>query len=245
MQETHGSHAIRLQKLGNGFSGIGIDPADTNLRNRPMRQFTSTTALDHAGTTDPSIPFHDLMVAALPQLRQQAFALTRNRSDADDLVQAAVTNALAAQQSFMPGTNFKAWMSRILRNRFLSDMRRRRETVEMDDAPPEAFARAASQEDSIALQELRHNLGRLPADQRIALMMVTVQGLSYEEVSAQLGVAVGTLKCRVFRARKQLQAWLLGNEPSVANRSATEKRASAIPRRVATVSDDERRLRAS
>jgi RNA polymerase sigma-70 factor (ECF subfamily) len=51
-------------------------------------------------------------------------------------VQAAVTNALSAQQSFMPGTNFKAWMSRILRNRFLSDMRRRRETVEVDEAPP-------------------------------------------------------------------------------------------------------------
>ena len=209
-----------------------------------MRQFHSTTAMDHAGTTDPSIPFHDLMVAALPQLRQQAFALTRNRSDADDLVQAAVTNALSAQQSFMPGTNFKAWMSRILRNRFLSDMRRRRETVEVDEAPPEAFARAASQEDSIALQELRHNLGLLPADQRIALMMVTVQGMSYEEVSAQLGVAVGTLKCRVFRARKQLQVWLLGNYAPASNRLTSEKKTSLVPRRKFNVTHDERRPRA-
>lgn len=191
-----------------------------------MRQFHSSSAMDHAGATDPSVPFHDLMVAALPQLRQQAFALTRNRADADDLVQAAVTNALSAQHSFMPGTNFKAWMSRILRNRFLSDMRRRRETVEVDEAPPEAFARAASQEDSIALQELRRNLARLPADQRLALMMVTVQGMSYEEVSAELGVAVGTLKCRVFRARKQLQTWLLG-EDAASQRLMAEKRAAA------------------
>ena len=209
-----------------------------------MRQFHSSTAMDHAGTTDPSIPFHDLMVAALPQLRQQAFALTRNRSDADDLVQAAVTNALSAQQSFMPGTNFKAWMSRILRNRFLSDMRRRRETVEVDEAPPEAFARAASQEDSIALQELRHNLARLPADQRLALMMVTVQGMSYEEVSAELGVAVGTLKCRVFRARKQLQVWLLG-EDAGSQRLMAEKRAAAPSLRGSQPKGIERRVGAS
>lgn len=192
----------------------------TNQRMLSMRDHTAPNVMDQMGTTDPETPFHTLMVATLPALRQQAFALTRNRADADDLVQAAVTNALAAQHSFTPGTNFKAWMSRILRNRFLSDMRRRRETVEVDEAPADAFARAASQEDSIALQELRHALAKLPADQRLALMMVTVQGLSYEEVSEQLGVAVGTLKCRVFRARKQLQSMLLGEAP--AERRAVE-----------------------
>jgi len=166
--------------------------------------------------------FHELLISVLPQLRQQAFALTRNRADADDLVQAAVANALAAKQSFEPGTNFKAWMSRILRNRFLSDMRRRRETVEVEDAPQEAFARPAGQEDSVAVSELRVQLARLPADQRLALMMVAVQGLSYEEVSSELGVAVGTLKCRVFRARKQLQAWLLPDEPAPATNQAAQ-----------------------
>ncbi len=188
-----------------------------------MRDPKAPTVMDQMGATDPGTPFHELMVQALPALRQQAFALTRNRADADDLVQAAVTNALAAQHSFTPGTNFKAWMSRILRNRFLSDMRRRRETVEVEEAPADAFARAAGQEDSIALQELRHALAKLPADQRLALMMVTVQGMSYEEVSEQLGVAVGTLKCRVFRARKQLQAWLLGEEPAAQRPGAGQR----------------------
>ncbi|MFL1463879.1 sigma-70 family RNA polymerase sigma factor [Roseococcus sp. DSY-14] len=201
------------------------------------------STMEQMGATDPETPFHTLMVGALPGLRQQAFALTRNRADADDLVQAAVTNALAAQHSFTPGTNFKAWMSRILRNRFLSDMRRRRETVEVDEAPADAFARAASQEDSIALQELRHALAKLPSDQRLALMMVTVQGMSYEEVSAQLGVAVGTLKCRVFRARKQLQAMLLGDAP--AERRAVEairQGASPQPANRRMVNPVERRL---
>ncbi|WP_431281596.1 sigma-70 family RNA polymerase sigma factor [Humitalea sp. 24SJ18S-53] len=164
--------------------------------------------------SDPAASFHDLLIGCLPRMRQQAFALTRRRADADDLVQAAVVNALAARDSFIPGSNFKAWMSRILRNRFLSDVRRRREMVEMDDAPAESMSRPATQEDSVAMSELQVCVARLPADQRIALMMSAVQGMSYEEMSEELGVAVGTLKCRVFRARKQLQAWLLDEEPT-------------------------------
>ncbi|MBR0648135.1 sigma-70 family RNA polymerase sigma factor [Roseomonas terrae] len=154
--------------------------------------------------------FHEALVALLPKLRVQALSLTRNRADADDLVQAAVTNALAAQSSFTPGTNFGAWMYRILRNRFISDRRRQRETIDMDDAPADAFARPAGQEDSLALRELRTEIAKLPADQRTALVMVTVQGMSYEEVAAAMGCAVGTAKCRVFRARCTLEARLLG-----------------------------------
>lgn len=157
------------------------------------------------------LSFHGALVALLPKLRVQALSLTRNRPDADDLVQAAVTNALAAQSSFTPGTNFGAWMYRILRNRFISDRRRQRDTVDMDDAPAEAFARPASQEDSMALRELRLEMAKLPVDQRTALVMVTVQGLSYEEVAAAMGCAVGTAKCRVFRARCTLEARLLGD----------------------------------
>ena len=183
--------------------------------------------------------FHTALVEVLPSLRQQAYALTRNRADADDLVQAAVGNALAAKNSFQPGTNFKAWMLRIVRNRFLSDMRRKRETVAVEDAPAEIFARSGGQEDSLVMQELRRNLARLPADQRLALMMVTVQGMSYEEVSEELGVAVGTLKCRVFRARKQLEAWLMGEEaPARAKASRAAKTSGARARDSRNMRDD-------
>ncbi len=172
-----------------------------------------------ADPDDTSVPmpsFHELLLGALPSLRQQALALTRHRADAEDLVQSAVTNALAAQHSFEPGTNFRAWMTRILRNRFFSNFRRRRETVDLDDAPSSLMGRSGGQEESIAFKELRANLARLPADQRLVLMMISVQGLSYEEASEQLGVAVGTLKCRVFRARKQLKAWMLGDDEAPA-----------------------------
>ncbi|MBS7810373.1 sigma-70 family RNA polymerase sigma factor [Roseococcus pinisoli] len=168
---------------------------------------------EQADTSAAPLPsFHDLLLSALPSLRQQALALTRHRADAEDLVQAAVTNALAAQHSFEPGTNFRAWMTRIMRNRFFSNFRRRRETVDIEDAPSSLLGRSGGQEENIAFKELRANLARLPSDQRLVLMMISVQGLSYEEASEQLGVAVGTLKCRVFRARKQLKIWMLGED---------------------------------
>ncbi|WP_191084533.1 sigma-70 family RNA polymerase sigma factor [Roseococcus microcysteis] len=171
----------------------------------------------------PEVSFHDLLVAALPALRQQALALTRNRADADDLVQTSVSSALAAQTSFQPGTNFGAWMARILRNRFLSNMRRRREIVDIEDAPASLLARSGGQEEGLAIQQLRHLIGKLPADHRLVLIMISVQGLSYEEASEQLDVPVGTLKCRVSRARAMLRRWLLGDDEAPKPRVAAPK----------------------
>ncbi len=155
-------------------------------------------------------PFHDQVLAILPKLRIQAMALTRNRSAAEDLVQEAVCNALRAQAGFVPGTNFPAWMHRILRNRFISDVRKRRDTADIADVPEAAFATSAAHENSLALKELGRAMARLPADQREALLMVAVHGMGYEAVAEATGCAVGTAKSRVFRARRQLEAWLLG-----------------------------------
>lgn len=159
-----------------------------------------------------TLSFNSLLLAVLPSLRQQAMALTRNRADAEDLVHSAVANALAAHESFEIGTNFRAWMTRILRNRFFSNIRRQREMVDIDDAPASHLGRSGSQEESIEIQDLWRHLGRLPSDQSAILMMISVEGFSYDEASKHLGVAVGTLKCRVFRARTQLQNWMLGDE---------------------------------
>lgn len=157
--------------------------------------------------------FHTQIIAILPKLRVQALALTRNRAAAEDLVQDAVCNALSAQESFIPGTNFAAWMHRILRNRFISNLRKRRDTTDIDDVPASAFATDAPHEDRLALKELGKAMNRLPADQREALVMVVVHGMSYEALADATGCAVGTAKSRVFRARRQLEAWLLGEQP--------------------------------
>jgi RNA polymerase sigma-70 factor, ECF subfamily len=170
-----------------------------------------------------SAEFHKQLVTLLPKLRVQALALTRNRAAAEDLVQDAVANALAAQESFTPGTNFAAWMHRILRNRFISTLRKQRETTDIEDLPMSAFAVSGAHEDRMVLKELSRALGRLPSDQREALFMVVLQGLSYEEVAQATGCAVGTAKSRVFRARRQLQTWLAGEERSERQLPRTER----------------------
>ncbi len=159
----------------------------------------------------PDTTFHDQVIALLPKLRIQALALTRNRTAAEDLVQDAVCNALSASHTFIPGTNLPAWMHRILRNRFISNLRKRRDTTDIADVPEGLFATGAGQSHSLELKELGKALDRLPPDQREGLIMIVIHGISYEELAAQTRVAVGTAKSRVFRARRQLEAWLLND----------------------------------
>ena len=164
-------------------------------------------------SNDATVSFHEQVIKIIPKLRAQALAMTRNRAAADDLVQDAVCSALRAQDSFAVGTNFPAWMHRIVRNRFISNLRKNRQTSDIDDVPEAHFATAASQDNALVLDELGHALDRLPIDQRMALVMVVVDGMSYEELAEATDCAVGTAKSRVFRARRQLEIWLTG-EPA-------------------------------
>jgi RNA polymerase sigma-70 factor (ECF subfamily) len=176
----------------------------------------SVIASQHWERRMSDMTFHEQVIAILPKLRVQALALTRNRASAEDLVQDAVCNALSAQLSFIPGTNFPAWMHRILRNRFISNLRKRRDTTDIEDVPASVFATEAPHEDRLALKELAKAMGRLPADQREALVMVVLNGMSYEALAEATGCAVGTAKSRVFRARRQLETWLLGERRDAA-----------------------------
>ncbi|MEI6161070.1 MAG: sigma factor-like helix-turn-helix DNA-binding protein, partial [Roseococcus sp.] len=91
-----------------------------------------------------------------------------------------------------------------------------RETVELDHARAGLLSRSGGQEERLVVQELCRCLATLPPDQRHILLMITVEGVSYAEASQKLGVAVGTLKCRVFRARRQLRVALLGQDDTLA-----------------------------
>jgi len=163
--------------------------------------------------------FHDLLTTALPRLRTHARALTRNRAAADDLVHDTVASALAGRHSFTPGTNFRAWIHRILHNRFITDTRKRHATEDLDHVPDAVLGIGGAQEDRLIVGELRGAIGHLPAEQRAALLMVALQGMSYDEVAQATGCAVGAAKSRVFRARRQLQAMLFGKEDASSNAS--------------------------
>jgi RNA polymerase sigma-70 factor (ECF subfamily) len=152
----------------------------------------------------------DDIVALLPDLRAFARFMCREREAADDLVQNTVVAALDKQSQFTPGTNLKAWMFTIMRNRFYSDLRtqrRRPSGVDTNSAAP--LAAVDNPEAAIAMKELSSALWQLSAQAREALVLVGAGGFSYEEASRLCGCTVGTLKVRVSRARKQL-AKLLG-----------------------------------
>ena len=163
---------------------------------------------------DPMRDFHEQLIEFLPKMRVWALALTRNKAAADDLTQDVATKALVAKDCFIPGTNFSAWVHRIMINHFISSVRNRREFTDMDNVPD--FAIPAAHEDRTALRELGWALDRLPPDQREAIFMIVLQEKSYEAASEVTGCAIGTLKSRVHRARLQLRAYLTGEEAATA-----------------------------
>jgi RNA polymerase sigma-70 factor (ECF subfamily) len=158
--------------------------------------------------------FHDQLISFMPEMRVWALALTRNRAAADDLTQDVAIKVLAAQDCFVLGTNFSAWVHRIMINHFISSVRSKREFTDLENMAEVAVA--ATHEDREALRELGWALSRLPADQRKALFMIVLQENSYEDAAEQTGCAIGTLKSRVHRARLQLRAYLMGDETRMA-----------------------------
>jgi RNA polymerase sigma-70 factor, ECF subfamily len=162
----------------------------------------------------PKHDFHEQLIEFLPKMRVWALALTRNKAAADDLTQDVATKALVAKDCFIPGTNFSAWVHRIMINHFISSVRNRREFTDVDSVPE--FAIPAAHEDRTALRELGWALDRLPPDQREAIFMIVLQEKSYEAAAAVTGCAIGTLKSRVHRARLQLRAYLTGDETATA-----------------------------
>jgi RNA polymerase sigma-70 factor (ECF subfamily) len=153
----------------------------------------------------PARGIRDELIACLPQLRAFARSLSGHRELADDLVQDAIVRALAAQDSFRPGTNFRAWIFTILRNLFFTERRKSRMVVQSIDTSEHDLAPVApSQESSVEFDDFRAALMKLPHDQREALILVGASGMSYEEAAQVSGCAVGTVKSRVSRARRTL-----------------------------------------
>jgi RNA polymerase sigma factor (sigma-70 family) len=151
--------------------------------------------------------FKECLASAIPHLRAFGRSLCGNRDTADDLVQETMLKAWAARDRFEAGTNFKAWTFTILRNLYYSQTRRYRFVGEWDDAVADRLLAApASQDKVIELRDLSRALQQLPAPQREALILVGAGGISYEETAEITGVAVGTIKSRVARARAALEA---------------------------------------
>ncbi|WP_404291069.1 sigma-70 family RNA polymerase sigma factor [Microvirga sp. RSM25] len=151
----------------------------------------------------------DQLPAFLPHLRAFALHLTRDPVRSDDLVQSTLLRAWTNLDHFQRGTNLEAWLFTILRNCVYSEHRKRRREIE---DPEGGFARRLmvqpEQESKLMLDDLHEALAYLSQEQRKALLLVVEQGETYEDAATLCGVAVGTLKSRVNRARTQLAAML-------------------------------------
>lgn len=151
----------------------------------------------------------------LDTLYRVALRLTGEASAAEDLVQETMLRALRAWRSFQPGSNARAWLVTILRNQFINGWRARRRTPDavafdaipelpdVGDPDPEGrFFR------DLVDEEVLTAVDALPEDFREVLVLSDMEGLPYAEIAEALGVPVGTVKSRLFRARRILQVRL-------------------------------------
>lgn len=155
----------------------------------------------------------------LPRLRRFAIGLTGSASDGDDLVQASYERALRYLDSYEPGTRLDSWLFRIARNIHLNEIRARAvrtrhlQSVEASEEP-RVDGRPAM-ETRLMLASIRRLLSRLPEEQRAALLLVAVEGLSYAETARVLDLPIGTVTSRIARARIALKGLLDGVEAPV------------------------------
>ena len=155
--------------------------------------------------------FGDQLVAVLPRLRRFARGLTGSGVEADDLVQAACERALARRHQFQEGTRFDSWMFRIVQTIWIDQIRSREVRKTDGDIGEDRLGSdepVRRVEARLTLAEVRRAVDRLPPDQRAALLLVTVEGLSYKEAAEVVDVPVGTIMSRLARARIALQLQL-------------------------------------
>lgn len=158
---------------------------------------------------EPVTTVGENLAALLPRLRRFARALTGDPHDADDLVQVALERALLRAAQWRPEQRLEGWVFGIVRNAWIDELRARRRgrrlfTADVDAAEIGATPMAAQ----AALISVQAAMARLPEEQRSAVALVLVEGLSYREAAQALDIPVGTLTSRLARGRDALQALL-------------------------------------
>ena len=160
------------------------------------------------GAPSPPLSFEAEILALLPQLRRYSRSLTRSDAESEDLLQDCVEKALSRRAQWR-GANIRAWAYRIMTNLHLNARRAvaRRPSVGIEAA--EGLAASAPPSDPLARNRLVQALDSLPKEARAVLMLVAVEGHSYQEVADMLEVPVGTVMSRLSRARQMLREKLL------------------------------------
>ncbi|MEO8063405.1 MAG: sigma-70 family RNA polymerase sigma factor [Pseudomonadota bacterium] len=151
------------------------------------------------------------IVGLLPRLRRFARSLSRNQHDADDLVQSAVERAWKKSDQLRPGANLGSWIFGIMKNAWIDDRRARGRRGEVplpeDSGSHPAVTTADTDSEMWSVSEA---MSKLPEEQRLAIALVLVEGMSYKEAAQVLEIPIGTLTSRLARGRTALAAALCG-----------------------------------
>ena len=142
----------------------------------------------------------------MPKLNRFAHKLSNTNADAEDLTQSTITKALEKKDQFQEGTDLFKWSSKIMYNTFVSNYRRKSKFESKYN--PEPYIKkqsvAPNQEDAVELRKVNAGMKQLSKQHREILILVCIKGLPYRKVAAKLGVPVGTVRSRLFRAREKL-----------------------------------------
>jgi len=152
--------------------------------------------------------FEELALPLFDQLYNFAHWLARDRAEAEDLVQETYVKALRGFASFQPGTNFRAWMYRILRNTFLTSRTGLKQTVTLGEDVPEPASEQTPESILLGHAEqelLQAAMEDLPLPSREIILLADVEEMSYQEMAETLGVPIGTVMSRLSRARRTLR----------------------------------------
>jgi RNA polymerase sigma-70 factor (ECF subfamily) len=205
LQCFHANHLASHLVLPNEF--VVLKGINSGLR--------SSYYVDLSGANLQLDSFEELAIPLFDQLYNFAHWLTQNRDDAEDLVQETYVKALKGFSSFQLGTNFRAWIYRILRNTFLTSRKGLKVTmtVPLDFDEEEEVLEPAIEHDTpetLLLARLNHEslqsaIDELPVHFREILLLCEVEEMSYQEISDTLAVPIGTVMSRLSRARRTLR----------------------------------------
>jgi RNA polymerase sigma-70 factor, ECF subfamily len=169
----------------------------------------------------------DFEAAAMPfvdALYNTAYRMTRNAEDAEDLVQETYLKAYRYYDKFQEGTNFKAWLFKIMKNTFINNYRKKQQAPPQSDFADieESFESQVSDEmarqikspeqeflENVLDEDVQRALDSLPADYRMVVLLADLEGFSYKEIAEILEVPVGTVMSRLYRGRRLLEAAML------------------------------------